>query len=140
MMNFRHKENVLIVKEPEVKPETNTVEFAETKPVTKNEKSDGVDFEITQTTVEEIVAAATGANERTAENLVDEVGEYDPTLELSQYKFPPIDLLEDYVSQDRTVSEQELNGNKDKILQTLNNYGIEIDKIKATIGTNSYIV
>lgn len=128
-----HKENVLIVKEPEVKPETNTVEFAETKPVTKNEKSDGVDFEITQTTVEE-VAAATGANEITAENLVDEVGEYDPTLELSQYKFPPIDLLEDYVSQDRTVSEQELNGNKDKILQTLNNYGIEIDKIKATIG------
>ncbi|MGE0638254.1 MAG: DNA translocase FtsK 4TM domain-containing protein [Bacteroidia bacterium] len=128
-----HKENVLIVKEPEVKPETNTVEFAETKPVTKNEKTDGVDFEITQTSVEE-VAAATGANEITAENLVDEVGEYDPTLELSQYKFPPIDLLEDYVSQDRTVSEQELNSNKDKILQTLNNYGIEIDKIKATIG------
>jgi S-DNA-T family DNA segregation ATPase FtsK/SpoIIIE len=130
---FPHKENVLIVKEPEVKPETNTVEFAETKPVTKNEKTDGVDFEITKTTVEE-VAAATGANEITAENLVDEVGEYDPTLELSQYKFPPIDLLEDYVSQDRTVSEQELNSNKDKILQTLNNYGIEIDKIKATIG------
>lgn len=130
---FPHKENVLIVKEPEVKPETNTVEFTETKPVTKNEKTDGVDFEITQTTVEE-VAAATGANEITAENLVDEVGEYDPTLELSQYKFPPIDLLEDYVSPDRSVSEQELNSNKDKILQTLNNYGIEIDKIKATIG------
>jgi S-DNA-T family DNA segregation ATPase FtsK/SpoIIIE len=128
-----HKENVLIVKEPEVKPETNTVEFAETKPVTKNEKSDGVDFEITQTSVEE-VAVATGANEITAENLVDEVGEYDPTLELSQYKFPPIDLLEDYVSLDRSVSEQELTGNKDRILQTLNNYGIEIDKIKATIG------
>jgi S-DNA-T family DNA segregation ATPase FtsK/SpoIIIE len=128
-----HKENVLIVKEPEVIIKNDTVEFEAVKPLEKAEKKGGIDFEITQNTVEE-VAAATGGNEITAENLVDELGEYDPTLELSQYKFPPIDLLEDYVSLDRSVSEQELTTNKDKILQTLNNYGIEIDKIKATIG------
>jgi S-DNA-T family DNA segregation ATPase FtsK/SpoIIIE len=128
-----HKENVLIVKEPELTIENDKVEFETVKPIEKPEKKEAVDFEITQPTAEE-VAEATGASQITAENLVEELGEYDPTLELSSYKFPPIELLEDYVSLDRSVSEQELTTNKDKILQTLNNYGIEIDKIKATIG------
>lgn len=61
-------------------------------------------------------------------------GDYDPTLDLSNYKFPPIDLLEDHKSSNSDVSEQELNENKNKILETLRNYKIEIDKIKATIG------
>ncbi|MCG3165104.1 MAG: hypothetical protein POELPBGB_00865 [Bacteroidia bacterium] len=128
-----HKENVLIVKEPDVIIENEKVEFETVKPAEKTEKKDGVDFEITQPTAEE-VAEATGASQITAENLVEEFGEYDPTLELSSYKFPPVELLVEHASAERNVSEQELNSNKDKILQTLNNYGIEIDKIKATIG------
>jgi len=66
---------------------------------------------------------------------VKEFGEYDPTLELSSYQFPPIDLLESYGgSKEISVNTEELTANKDRILKTLGDYGIEIDKIKATIG------
>lgn len=62
------------------------------------------------------------------------LGDFDPKLDLSFYKYPPFDLLEDYESGNSEVSQQELIANKDKIIQTLKNYGIEITKIKATIG------
>jgi S-DNA-T family DNA segregation ATPase FtsK/SpoIIIE len=66
---------------------------------------------------------------------VKEFGEYDPTLDLSSYQFPPIDLLESYGgSKEISVNTEELTANKDRILKTLGDYGIEIDKIKATIG------
>ncbi|MFI5151047.1 MAG: DNA translocase FtsK 4TM domain-containing protein [Bacteroidia bacterium] len=66
---------------------------------------------------------------------VKEFGEYDPTLELGSYQFPPIDLLESYGgSKEINVNTEELTANKDRILKTLGDYGIEIDKIKATIG------
>lgn len=62
-------------------------------------------------------------------------GEYDPTLDLGTYEFPSIDLLEQYTSsKDAVVDAEELNANKNKIVETLNNYGISIEKIKATIG------
>ena len=59
---------------------------------------------------------------------------YDPTLELSGYELPPIDLLMDHHSENTEVSEEELISNKNKIVETLGNYKIQIDKIKATIG------
>ena len=59
---------------------------------------------------------------------------FDPTLELSNYKLPPIDLLTDYKSANSVVSEEELISNKNNIVETLGNYKIQIDKIKATIG------
>ena len=61
-------------------------------------------------------------------------GDFDPRLELPHYKFPSIDLLEDHRSSNSEVSEQELIANKNKIIDTLKNYGIQINKIKATIG------
>lgn len=70
-----------------------------------------------------------------SKDLVDEIGEYDPRLDLSNYRFPTIDLLKDYgVDADVQVSKDELEKNKDKIVTTLNNYNIKISKIKATIG------
>lgn len=60
--------------------------------------------------------------------------EYDPTLDLPHYKFPTLDLLKDYGSDSVNINKEELEANKNKIVKTLNNYGIEIDKIKATIG------
>src|ERR1019366_7810136 len=73
--------------------------------------------------------------EQIAEALIAQVGNYDPTLDLSSYQFPPVDLLENYgVSKDIEINEEELNLNKDKILKTLGDYGIEIQKIKATVG------
>ena len=60
--------------------------------------------------------------------------EYDPTLDLPHYKFPTLDLLKDYGKDSININKEELEENKNKIVKTLNNYGIEIDKIKATIG------
>lgn len=68
------------------------------------------------------------------EEKLAESGEYDPTLDLSSYKFPTIDLLEKYGNNTIQVNKEELEANKDRILDTLKNYGIEIAKIKATIG------
>ena len=59
---------------------------------------------------------------------------YDPHYELSGYKFPTLDLLKDYGDKRAQVSDEELEANKNKIVETLGNYGIQIDKIKATIG------
>jgi len=63
-----------------------------------------------------------------------EMPDFDPTLELSRYKFPPIELLEERSTGNPQVSDEELIANKNKILQTLKNYNIEIVKIKATTG------
>jgi S-DNA-T family DNA segregation ATPase FtsK/SpoIIIE len=59
---------------------------------------------------------------------------YDPTLDLPDYRYPTLDLLSDYTSDMVPVSKDELEQNKDRIVETLNNYAIRIDKIKATIG------
>ncbi|CAL6314754.1 unnamed protein product [Bathycoccus prasinos] len=60
--------------------------------------------------------------------------EYDPTLELSKYKSPTVDLLNDYASSKVEVDRSELEVNKDQIIATLLNYKIEITKIRATVG------
>ena len=72
--------------------------------------------------------------EKKAEELVEQFGEYDPKLDLSSYQHPPLDLLENYGSGKIAVNSEELEANKNKIVETLSNYNIEIDKIKATIG------
>lgn len=59
---------------------------------------------------------------------------YDPTLDLSSYVFPTLDLLKDYGGDQINVRKEELESNKDKIVQTLGNYDIKIARIKATIG------
>ncbi len=65
---------------------------------------------------------------------VQEFGEYDPTLDLSRYELPNIDLLEAHGTGTLAVDKDELENNKNRIVETLNHYKIEISKIKATIG------
>ncbi len=76
--------------------------------------------------------------EKNKDILVDnqevQLEDYDPTLDLSNYKFPPIDLLENHSTGSSEVTNEELISNKNKIVDTLKNYKIEITKIKATIG------
>ncbi|MBO7459381.1 MAG: DNA translocase FtsK, partial [Bacteroidales bacterium] len=98
----------------------------EVEPEETPEKADDVEMEIT---------------EQTEEKQVKENGEhfgldtsYDPKLELSDFKLPPLDLLKDYGDEDNGVDREELEANKKRIVDTLANYSIEIDKIKATIG------
>lgn len=70
----------------------------------------------------------------TANDLVAEFGEYDPKLDLSGYQYPTLDLLKEYGSGKITINQQELEANKNRIVETLRNYNIEIEHIKATIG------
>ncbi len=69
-----------------------------------------------------------------ANKLVEDFGLFDPTLDLSKYQFPPLDLLKKYDSESITINQDELEENKNKIVETLNNYNIGIANIKATIG------
>lgn len=73
-------------------------------------------------------------NDELADRLVEEKGVYDPTLDLSNFKFPPLELLNEYEVGKVQVTQEELNQNKDKILATLTNFKIGITSIKATIG------
>jgi len=62
------------------------------------------------------------------------LGEYDPTLDLPKFRYPPLSLMKEYDQGKTTVSNEELISNKNRIVETLGNYNIKIDKIKATIG------
>ncbi len=72
--------------------------------------------------------------ENLAAKLVRDFGEFDPTLELSNYQLPSIDLLKDYSSGGITINQSELEENKNRIVETLRNYKIDIAQIKATVG------
>lgn len=65
---------------------------------------------------------------------LETVENYDPTLDLSSYKYPPVDLLTEYEASKIQVTKEELEANKDKIVETLSHYNIGIANIKATIG------
>ena len=69
-----------------------------------------------------------------AAKLVDDFGEFDPTLELSKFVFPRLDLLKKYDSEGITIDQEELENNKNNIVETLQNYKIGISSIKATVG------
>jgi S-DNA-T family DNA segregation ATPase FtsK/SpoIIIE len=69
-----------------------------------------------------------------ANKLVEDFGQFDPTLELAKYQFPTLDLLKKYDTEGITINQEELEENKNKIVETLKNYNIGIASIKATIG------
>lgn len=69
-----------------------------------------------------------------ADNLVEAYGKYDPTLDLSSYRYPHLGLVKDYQSDGRKVTEDELEANKNNIIETMRNFNIGIASIKATIG------
>ena len=62
------------------------------------------------------------------------LGEYDPTLDLPRYRLPGTELLDEKGSSTIQINKQELEANKNRIIDTLNNYSIQIDRIKATVG------
>lgn len=82
----------------------------------------------------ELTVEAPKEEKAVAQQLVDQKGFYDPTLELSTYRFPPLELLNEYDQGKAQVTQEELNQNKDKIIETLVNFKISIQSIKATIG------
>lgn len=64
----------------------------------------------------------------------EEIEDYDPTKDLSNFTFPSANLLKVYDTTGKGVNMEEQNANKSKIITTLQNYGIEITSIKATVG------
>ncbi len=102
------------VKEPSPEPEDTK------QPVSSKEEFEDMSFEVEQKEFEEEVK--------------EESINYDPTLDLPRYKFPTPALLIEYPEKDVTVSKDELEQNKDRIIETLVNFKIGISSIKATIG------
>ena len=95
--------------------------------IPQEEESD-LDLKVEETTIEEETDAK-------AAKLVEDFGEFDPKLELGNYKFPTLDLLEAHgASGGITINQEELEENKNRIVSTLKNYKIGIAQIKATIG------
>ena len=100
-------------------------EYAKEKePVLSPERS-----EKTETDVQLIVE-----EQETKERAIDKLENYDPTLDLGTYQYPTLDLLNDYDVRGGQVTKEELEQNKDKIVETLINFKIGISSIKATIG------
>ena len=90
--------------------------------------NDKVDIE-----VKEIVEEKSEAD-NLADKLVDNFGQFDPKLELGKFQFPKLNLLKQYDSEKITIDKEELEENKNRIVDTLANYNISISNIKATIG------
>jgi len=76
----------------------------------------------------------TGSEEAEDELLPENLPPYEPTLDLSNYKYPTLSLLETHGSEKIIQDANELENNKNQIIATLRNYAIEIQKISATVG------
>lgn len=101
---------------------------AETIELEKTSEEDEVTMEVKTYKEEESLT------DNLAQSLVEKHGFFDPKLELSKYRFPIHELLKDYGESSITIDQEELELNKNKIVDTLKNYNIGISKIKATVG------
>jgi S-DNA-T family DNA segregation ATPase FtsK/SpoIIIE len=91
-------------------------------------KNNGLGLEVAETAEEEVLSKTE------IEQKLKELGDFDPTLELSQYTMPPISLLNDYGSSKIEIDKDELENNKNRIVETLGHYKIGIASISATVG------
>ncbi|MBG65439.1 MAG: cell division protein FtsK [Flavobacteriales bacterium] len=98
-------------------------------PINTGEKEDSVlNIEIKDTIEEEKLSNIE------IEKKLEELGEYDPTLELSKYQMPKMDLLNNYGNNTISIDKNDLEEKKDKIVETLGHYKIGISSISATVG------
>lgn len=125
------EDNVLEEIEEEEEPLSEIIDLPEEETEIEEPIIEDEDFAVT-------IAAPTEEDSELSEEEVNDIqkdyGEYDPKLDLSSYTLPSIDLLKDYGGKSGSVDKSELEANKNKIVQTLQNYKIEISKIMATVG------
>ncbi|GMN05014.1 DNA translocase FtsK [Croceitalea sp. MTPC5] len=127
---------VILQPEPEVKIDTYThkkdippLQNEAGLDVNLPEEEPAIDLEVSK------VAEEKEEKDIKAEELVRDFGEFDPRLELGSYRFPTLDLLDQHgVTGGITINQEELEENKNRIVNTLKNYKIGIAQIKATIG------
>ncbi|MBU2976102.1 DNA translocase FtsK [Zobellia sp. B3R18] len=121
---YTHKKDIPPLKKEEVPLD----DFEVTVPV-EEETTDELSMEV------EKIVEEQEETDNIADKLVEDFGEFDPTLELGNYKFPTMELLDQHgVTGGITINQEELEENKNKIVDTLKNYKIGISQIKATIG------
>ncbi|MDH5381042.1 MAG: DNA translocase FtsK, partial [Cyclobacteriaceae bacterium] len=112
----------------ETKPEP------EIKPKNKNHLELDITIPEPEITIEKEEPDFIVEEKKTEEKIVGEMENYDPTLDLGSYQYPPLSLLKEYETISVNVTKDELEQNKDKIIETLVNFKIGISSIKATIG------
>ena len=117
------EEDKVLVEEKIVKPQKE-----ENENIVKEETIEDIEILVEEQVIEEHTV------ENLSDKLIKDYGEFDPTLDLATYKFPKLDLLKDYRNESIVINKEELEINKNKIVETLNNYKIGITSIKATIG------
>lgn len=115
-------------KEPEKKTSSTMSNDFEVEVPEEDKLIDNKELQVIEGKEEEVLS------DNEVDDLSKEFGEYDPKLDLSSYVLPPIDLLKDYGKGGINVDKDELESNKNKIVETLLNYKIDISKIKATVG------
>ncbi len=113
---------------PPVEPEPTPEPEPEPEPVEEQDDLSDVGFEVHLADEEEQLTEAE------INRKVKEFGEYDPTLELSRFQFPTLDLLVNHGDGKHRVSKDELEANKERIEATLANFKIDITKITAEVG------
>lgn len=129
------KEEKIVVEKEKTEEIPPIIEF-DIEPQTKiEEEKEEVEFEIqTDTKIEEDSVEDNEEFEEEIEEHYTMDMPYDPKLELSSYRQPTVDILIDYEKNNKVIDERELLSNKDRIVNTLRNYKIDIVKISATPG------
>ena len=108
----------------------NIVDDSYEEPDETTQKTDDTEFVIEETEEEE---SADGKN--LAGNYGDISTPYDPKRDLENYRYPELDLLQQYESDGKPfIDMNEQNTNKNRIVDVLRNFGVEISSIKATVG------
>ena len=125
--DFDESELVITHKKPEAEPELEITASSLT------EELDLSDIEDEKFSVD-VVGPDEELDSDDLDRLRKEYGDYDPTLDLANFVLPPIDLLKEYGNGGVTINKQELEENKNRIVQTLSHYKIDIASIKATPG------
>jgi DNA segregation ATPase FtsK/SpoIIIE, S-DNA-T family len=96
--------------------------------IKKTTQEPGIELEIKVKEDEEQLS------QKEVNKMVQEFGEYDPTLDLASFKMPGLEHLENHGDGKNKVTEDELSINKDKIIETLLNFKIEVAEISAEVG------
>ncbi|MDD5785144.1 MAG: DNA translocase FtsK 4TM domain-containing protein [Prevotella sp.] len=149
--NENYNEKIKTLEDPEVfdNPETQTVEFAVNSDVhiinnveNDNPKTEKQPLETDGNDKKQIdmeVEAAKDEEKAQSKQLVTvgdkQIEAYDPKLDLENYHYPTLDLLKKYDNDGKPyIDMAEQNANKNRIIEVLRNFGIEISSIKATVG------
>ena len=119
---------VTLPPEPEPQPEEVVPVVAADKGEHAENAEDQVAFEVKEAQDEEVLTKAQ------LDDLTQEFGPFDPTLDLPKFQLPNIDKLADHGDGKHRVTAEELDVNKDNIIRTLQNFKIEVDRISAEVG------